>query len=137
MGHQRKLGLYGKNRIFWPKAEILGPKKGIHFFPLTMFDIDKISNRFKFGISNRARVFPNPKTFVNLKNSAFLGQKQCFLVKLINYLPSLTSSTFSSKDHRFSFPKEFLLLISILLHLLIFLFPSLCIFKSCHFFFCI
>ena len=26
-------------------------------------------------------VFPNPKTFVNLKNSAFLGQKQCFLGK--------------------------------------------------------
>ena len=27
MGHQRKLGSYGKNRIFWPKNEILGPKK--------------------------------------------------------------------------------------------------------------
>ena len=26
-------------------------------------------------------VFPNPKTFVNLKNSAFLGQKQVFLGK--------------------------------------------------------
>ena len=26
-------------------------------------------------------VFPNPKTFVNFKNSAFLGQKQCFLGK--------------------------------------------------------
>ena len=31
MGHQRKLGSYGKNRIFWPKTEILGPKKGSHF----------------------------------------------------------------------------------------------------------
>ena len=37
MGHQRKLGSYGKNRIFWPKTEILGPKKGVHFLPLTMF----------------------------------------------------------------------------------------------------
>ena len=70
-------------------------------------------------------------------NQVLFGSKQCFLAKLINYLPSLTSSTFSSKDHRFSFPKEFLLLISILLHLLIFLSPLLCIFKSCQFFFCI
>ena len=37
MGHQRKLGSYGKNRIFWPKTEILGPKKGTHFLILTMF----------------------------------------------------------------------------------------------------
>ena len=37
MGHQRKLGLYGKNRIFWPKTEILGPKKGTHFWGFTMF----------------------------------------------------------------------------------------------------
>ena len=37
MGHQRKLGSYSKNRNFWPKTEILGPKKGSHFFPLTMF----------------------------------------------------------------------------------------------------
>ena len=27
MGHQRKLGSYGKNRIFWPKTEIFRPKK--------------------------------------------------------------------------------------------------------------
>ena len=27
MGHQPKLGSYGKNRIFGPKTEILGPKK--------------------------------------------------------------------------------------------------------------
>ena len=27
MGHWPKLGSYGKNRIFWPKTEILGPKK--------------------------------------------------------------------------------------------------------------
>ena len=27
MGHRPKLGSYGKNRIFWPKTEILGPKK--------------------------------------------------------------------------------------------------------------
>jgi hypothetical protein len=26
MGHQRKLGSYGKNWIFWPKTEILGLK---------------------------------------------------------------------------------------------------------------
>ena len=37
MGHQPKLGSYGKNWIFGPKTEILGPKKGSHFFPLTMF----------------------------------------------------------------------------------------------------
>ena len=37
MGHQRKLGSYGKNRIFGPKTEILGPKKGDHFLILTMF----------------------------------------------------------------------------------------------------
>ena len=37
MGHQRKLGSYGKNRIFWPKTEILGPKKGTHFWGFTMF----------------------------------------------------------------------------------------------------
>ena len=35
MGHRPKLGSYGKNLIFWPKTEILGPKKrhsllGIH-----------------------------------------------------------------------------------------------------------
>ena len=28
---------YGKNRIFGPKTEILGPKKGDHFCTLTMF----------------------------------------------------------------------------------------------------
>ena len=27
MGHQRKLGSYGKNRIFGPKTKILGQKK--------------------------------------------------------------------------------------------------------------
>ena len=27
MGHQPKLGSYGKNWIFWPKTEILGQKK--------------------------------------------------------------------------------------------------------------
>merc|ERR1711923_103972 len=37
MGHQRKLGSYGKNRIFGPKTKILSPKKGTHFLPLTMF----------------------------------------------------------------------------------------------------
>ena len=37
MGHQPKLGLYGKNRIFGPKTEILGPKKGIYFLKFTMF----------------------------------------------------------------------------------------------------
>ena len=37
MGHWPKLGSYGKNRIFGPKNEILGPKKRIHFFNLTMF----------------------------------------------------------------------------------------------------
>ena len=37
MGHRPKLGSYGKNRIFWPKTEILGPKKGDHFLKLTMF----------------------------------------------------------------------------------------------------
>ena len=37
MGHQQKLGSYGKNRIFWPKIEILGPKKGDHFLILIMF----------------------------------------------------------------------------------------------------
>ena len=37
MGHRSKLGLYGKNRIFGPKTEILGPKKGGHFWGFTMF----------------------------------------------------------------------------------------------------
>merc|ERR1712004_25059 len=37
MGHRSKLGSYGKNQIFWPKTEILGPKTRSHFFPLTMF----------------------------------------------------------------------------------------------------
>ena len=37
MGHQQKLGSYGKNRIFGPKTKILGQKKGSHFLPLTMF----------------------------------------------------------------------------------------------------
>ena len=32
MGHQPKLGLYGKNRIFWPKNEILGQKRGHPLF---------------------------------------------------------------------------------------------------------
>ena len=30
MGHQPKLGSYGKNRIFGPKTEILGPKKRVN-----------------------------------------------------------------------------------------------------------
>ena len=37
MGHQRKLGSYGKNRIFGPKTEILGQKRGTHFFGQNMF----------------------------------------------------------------------------------------------------
>ena len=32
MGHQPKLGSYGKNRIFGPKTEILGPKKEVPLF---------------------------------------------------------------------------------------------------------
>ena len=52
MGHQRKLGSYGKNRIFWPKTEILGPKKGYHFLILTMF-------------------WPRPEKVVQRKKSAF------------------------------------------------------------------
>ena len=31
MGHRPKLGSYVKNRIFGPKTEILGPKKGPTF----------------------------------------------------------------------------------------------------------
>ena len=34
IGSSTKIALYGKNRIFWPKTEILGQKKGGHFFPL-------------------------------------------------------------------------------------------------------
>ena len=37
MGHQPKLGSYGKNRIFGPKTKIFGPKKGIHFLKFTIF----------------------------------------------------------------------------------------------------
>ena len=37
MGHRPKLGSYGKNWIFGPKTEILGPKKEAHFCTLTMF----------------------------------------------------------------------------------------------------
>ena len=37
MGHRPKLGSHGKNQIFGPKSEILGPKKGGHFLKLTMF----------------------------------------------------------------------------------------------------
>ena len=49
MGHQPKLGSYGKNRIFGPKIEILGPKKGYHFLPLTMFwpRLEKVVQRKK------------------------------------------------------------------------------------------
>ena len=36
MAHRPKMGSYGKNWIFGPKAEILGPKK-IHFLILSMF----------------------------------------------------------------------------------------------------
>ena len=45
LGHCRKLGSYGKNRIFWPKNEISGPKNSLldsnhvgekmHFFTLS------------------------------------------------------------------------------------------------------
>ena len=38
-GYKRAIdqnGSYGKNQIFWPKTEILGPKKN-HFLILTMF----------------------------------------------------------------------------------------------------
>ena len=37
MGHRPKLGPNGKNRIFWPKTEISGAKKRIHFLKFTMF----------------------------------------------------------------------------------------------------
>ena len=36
-GHWPKLASYGKNRIFWPKTGIFGPKKESHFCTLTMF----------------------------------------------------------------------------------------------------
>jgi len=52
MGHQPEFGSYGKNRIFWPKTKILGPKKGIHFLTLTMF-------------------WPRPEKVVQRKKSAF------------------------------------------------------------------
>ena len=44
-----KLGSYGKNWIFGPKNEILGPKKGIHFLGLAMFwpRLEKVVQRKK------------------------------------------------------------------------------------------
>ena len=57
MGHQRKLGSYGKNRIFWPKTEILGPKKGSHFLGLAMF-------------------WPRPEKVVQEKSCLFSNQYQ-------------------------------------------------------------
>ena len=49
MGHRPKLGSYGKNRIFGPKTEILGPKKRSHFCTLTMFwpRLEKVVQRKK------------------------------------------------------------------------------------------
>ena len=52
MGHRPKLGSYGKNRIFGPKTEILGPKKEAHFWGLAMF-------------------WPRPEKVVQRKKSAF------------------------------------------------------------------
>ena len=52
MGHQPKLGSYGKNWIFGQKNEIFGPKKGIHFWGFTMF-------------------WPQPEKVVQRKKSAF------------------------------------------------------------------
>ena len=54
MGHWPKLGSYGKNWIFWPKSEILGPKKRIHFLILTMFwpRPEKVFQRKKLPLPN-------------------------------------------------------------------------------------
>ena len=57
MGHQQKLGSYGKNRIFGPKTEILGPKKGGHFLGFTMF-------------------WPRPGKVVQRKNTLFQNRYQ-------------------------------------------------------------
>ena len=57
MGHPPKLGLYGKNRIFGPKTEILGPKKGSHFCTLTMFwpRLEKVVQRKNFGMAKNGQ----------------------------------------------------------------------------------
>ena len=47
MGHQPKLGSYGKNRIFGPKTEILGQKKGTHFLTLTMYNTLPMAQRIR------------------------------------------------------------------------------------------
>ena len=57
MDHQPKLGSYGKNRIFGPKTEILGPKKGTHFFRQTMFwpQPEKVVQRKKVPLPKQSR----------------------------------------------------------------------------------
>ena len=52
-GRWPNLGSYGKNRIFWPKNETLGPKKRAHFLILTMFwpRPEKVVQRKKLPIT--------------------------------------------------------------------------------------
>ena len=86
MGRRSKLGSYGKNRNFWPKTEILGPKKNLHFCTLTMFWplLEKVEKRpiSQINISlsrNFGCFFLGKKCIFGQKNTFQLNKKRPFL----------------------------------------------------------
>ena len=81
MGHQQKLGSYGKNRIFGPKTEILGPKKRLHFLVETMFwpQPEKVVQRKKLPFQNKYQSLKNCGCFFGIK--CFFFAKKHFLAQ--------------------------------------------------------
>ena len=90
MGHQPKLGSYGKNRIFGPKTEIFGPKKGTHFL-LHQQKSRSLNKKMTFppliiwakALFFFEQLFPVvARTWLELKSDRlFLGPKFRFLVQ--------------------------------------------------------
>ena len=79
MGHQPKLGSYGKHRIFWQKTEILGQKNRYHFLILTMFwtTTGKSCSKKKSAF---AQIIKGEMSFwvIFWGKTHFLGQKPLF-----------------------------------------------------------
>ena len=89
MGHQQKLGSYGKNQIFGPKNKISGPKKE-HFLTLTKFWPRQ-------GKVVQTKKYPFPKYMSVFKQS--LGV--CFFWKNVDFWPKKHFSA-KRKSCRFS-----------------------------------
>ena len=67
MGHRPKLGLYGKNWIFWQKTKILGPKK-----KESLFDRNHV-------LATTGKSCSKKKVVVSKKNISLLRNFGCFL----------------------------------------------------------